>query len=504
MQQRCSALFLLVLISSVTSLINNRLRIRSHHSIQLNLQLSDFPSAPLEDSLSIIQSSSENGFDLVQIANAITIITGGLLFYAYESRPRGASQDNLIEVKKSENIANQLGVYAKTFIPANTVIGTYPGYVKEATKVFDSKNDQKAIDASKKYIWMLTSDLVIDPTNNDGVVPLEYNYFGLIKIPTTMSRINEPPLGKDCNAYSRDESGYEVQIVAERNIFPGDEIFIDYGRGYDRSEYSIDDEEDKKAVKKEQQMKKDKEMEEEEYMKINPIVGGSTIDQDTSISDGFLSKLSKKDTYSKESGIMSPEEASRMFSEQGDTMFASDEDRALIESITGKSKVATGAQRATQKKVPPPSRATNENTASDDDLLKTFMSQIGRNEPGSDENIDIDDIFGSNAGLKMPTGPPPGWKPSSVSSGTPSSISGAGGGMESTQIKQPVMSPAEAEDLQRRMDAMTDEQIEKVFAKLRNTMQGQMQDDLQKKLTEGSGEDMLNAMESAAGQVTSR
>lgn len=452
-------------------------------SFRLNLQLSDFPQAPIEESLSVIDS----GFDFAQIANAITIIGGGLIFYTYDNRPRGSALDNLIEVRKSEAIANQLGVFAKTFIPADTVIGTYPGYVKDSKTVFDTKNGEKAIAAAKKYTWMLTPDLVLDPTNNDGTVPLEIVYFGVSKIPTTLSRINEPPPGKDCNCFSRDEAGYSVQIVTEKNIFPGDEIFIDYGRSYDRSDYVKDaaGEEGKKAMKKVEEMRRDKEIEEIEYMKITPIVGGNS-DQDTTISDGFLSKLSKKDQYSESSGIISPEEGSKIFSEQGDTMFASDEDKELIDSMMGKNAKVPTVGRGTKKKYSPSSRADSD-LSSDDELLKSLMLQIGREEEGG-EYPDPDDIFGSNKGLKIPSGAPPASNAAPVSTGsavnTSSAVSGEGGSTEPTQVKKPVMSPAEAEDLQRRMDAMTDAQIEQLFKKMTDLTKAQLQDDLQKKLTD--------------------
>ena len=58
-------------------------------------------------------------------------------------------------------------------------------------------------------------------------------FFGLGKVPTTMARLNEPPRGSDCSAFSRDEPGGTIQIITERDLFAGDEVFIDYGRGYD-------------------------------------------------------------------------------------------------------------------------------------------------------------------------------------------------------------------------------------------------------------------------------
>ena len=68
-------------------------------------------------------------------------------------------------------------------------------------------------------MWQLDDDQVLDPTNADGVLEGELTYlFGLIKIDTTVARINEPPVGGDCNVYTRiDGSG--VRVIAERDIF---------------------------------------------------------------------------------------------------------------------------------------------------------------------------------------------------------------------------------------------------------------------------------------------
>jgi hypothetical protein len=86
-------------------------------------------------------------------------------------------------------------------------------------------------------MYALNEEQVIDPTNADGTVDLEITFlFGLIKVDTTIARINEPPVGGDVNVFTRiDATG--VSVIAERNIFNGEEVFMDYGRVYDRSDY---------------------------------------------------------------------------------------------------------------------------------------------------------------------------------------------------------------------------------------------------------------------------
>ena len=42
--------------------------------------------------------------------------------------------------------------------------------------------------------------------------------FGLLKVDTTLARINEPSVGGDCNVYTKID-GTGVLVIAERNIF---------------------------------------------------------------------------------------------------------------------------------------------------------------------------------------------------------------------------------------------------------------------------------------------
>lgn len=95
---------------------------------KLKLSLDDFvtnDSVPDQFALGSIVSS-----DLLNTLQNTAIIVSGILYFAYEGRPRGSARDDLLEVRKSKLIKNNLGVFAKTFIPAGTVIGTYPGYIK--------------------------------------------------------------------------------------------------------------------------------------------------------------------------------------------------------------------------------------------------------------------------------------------------------------------------------------------------------------------------------------
>ena len=57
-------------------------------------------------------------------------------------------------------------------------------------------------------------------------------------VPTILCRINEPPIGRDVNVVTdEDRDQRQVTFVLERDVFAGEEFFIDYGLSYDRSMY---------------------------------------------------------------------------------------------------------------------------------------------------------------------------------------------------------------------------------------------------------------------------
>jgi len=111
-------LFLTAHICFTSSLFrhNPSLTFRKYQRLQLNL--GDFPTEPVTSS------------NLVNDIQNAAIILSGLAYIVYERRPRGSARNDLIEIKKSKAISNNLGVFAKKFIPEGTTIGIYPGYLK--------------------------------------------------------------------------------------------------------------------------------------------------------------------------------------------------------------------------------------------------------------------------------------------------------------------------------------------------------------------------------------
>lgn len=58
------------------------------------------------------------------------ILAGISAFLLYEKRPRGSSRIDLIDTRRSSIPNANYGVFAKTFIPKETVLGDYPGYIR--------------------------------------------------------------------------------------------------------------------------------------------------------------------------------------------------------------------------------------------------------------------------------------------------------------------------------------------------------------------------------------
>eukprot|EP00977_Amphora_coffeiformis_P006925 scaffold1510_cov163-Amphora_coffeaeformis.AAC.4 len=117
----------------------------------------------------------------------------------------------------------------------------------------DALSHGSFIDLCNPQIWRFSDNaFVIDPTNEVGKVDevcvggrdglpgsqwLFRNVFDL-SVPTTLCRINEPPLGKDVNVVTEEDQNRRCVIfVLERDVTVGEELFIDYGLSFDRSMY---------------------------------------------------------------------------------------------------------------------------------------------------------------------------------------------------------------------------------------------------------------------------
>lgn len=208
----------------------------------------------------ILHATAINDFtDIITGSKSIlTQISSCLVSYiscvAYFDRPRGKlivdQPDKALLVQKSQVDGAGLGLFAGTFLPKGTVLGTYPGVVRPLEKYRKKKLED--FPNSSFYIWSNYQKLyVIDPTDSMGTLP-DLCYGGTDDYPlselilslnpqpasTKLARINEPPLGLDCNVCSiEDGDKQEVRFVTRRDVFEGEEFFLDYGSLYDRTSY---------------------------------------------------------------------------------------------------------------------------------------------------------------------------------------------------------------------------------------------------------------------------
>ena len=162
--------------------------------------------------------------------------------------------DGCLRVGQSNVPGAGLGLFAANSLPKGTVLGTYPGVVlplqqhSSSLKVANYPN-------CLGYIWRFTDNqFVIDPTHEDGKLgefcyggnpsqPFSVIFFNnplgkLWEVPTALCRINEPPKGKDVNVVTAEDlESRTVTFALERDVYEGEELYIDYGLHYDRTGY---------------------------------------------------------------------------------------------------------------------------------------------------------------------------------------------------------------------------------------------------------------------------
>lgn len=89
------------------------------------------PAVSNPDVVAQLQQYTQSSDDNQLIANTALLVSAGLAYTLYQNRPRGEARNELLQVRKSANIARNLGVHARTFIPKETVLGRFPGYIRD-------------------------------------------------------------------------------------------------------------------------------------------------------------------------------------------------------------------------------------------------------------------------------------------------------------------------------------------------------------------------------------
>ena len=174
---------------------------------------------------------------------------------AYFDRPRGKvlieNPSSALRIGPSQIPNAGLGLYASRNLPKGTKLGTYPGVVRPLQKSLKKLMYHPQCEA---YIWRFTDNSkIIDPTDSEGNIQnicfggSEETPFSLFfmknimkfSVETTLTRINEPPVGfGGCNVCANEDlNKREVLFEVIRDINEGEELYMDYGISYDRSSY---------------------------------------------------------------------------------------------------------------------------------------------------------------------------------------------------------------------------------------------------------------------------
>eukprot|EP00986_Skeletonema_menzelii_P001354 scaffold366_cov153-Skeletonema_menzelii.AAC.16 len=188
-------------------------------------------------------------------ASASISLTYLSLLLAFD-RPRGRltipDAANSLVINQSRVPNAGLGLFLSKSYPEGTVLGTYPGVLRPAEQFYSTKC--RMYPQAVGYSWRFTdSKYVLDPTDDEGNIDM-YCYGGgdtlsnmafktilsFMRVGTELTRINEPPIGAGgCNVSARENlERREVVFTLCRNVVAGEELFLDYGLDYDRSNYA--------------------------------------------------------------------------------------------------------------------------------------------------------------------------------------------------------------------------------------------------------------------------
>lgn len=286
-------------------------------------------------------------------------------------------------------------------------------------------------------------------------------------------------------------------------IFCSEELFIDYGPTFDRSDYP----------RNQSPPVQDVDMDDRKKIKIEPIVS-STSDANsgtpalvtTARKDGFLSQLAQNEAKYASSGILSPTDASKRFSAQGEAVFASAEDQELINSMCGKTDTTgtTGYKKA--KSTVPTVEDKKEFVGDMDDtfgLAEQLASIVGKDGASDALLIETNSAFSPPARVPRPSvfeqrrastteRSSAAGAESNKTSALSSAMAAKGVNKDAAAVARstpnqveggndvPPLSSEQAAALQRQLDSLTDEQVEQVFKRLRvSSMEKLVQQGLQ-------------------------
>ena len=95
--------------------------------------------------------------------------------------------------------------------------GSFPGVRYPKAEWITRKTGQEAALRSACYTWMLPAGYILDPTDADGnLLETLTGFGGIVRVPTLLALVNEPPPGVDTNLQTTIEKDKDVLFVAER------------------------------------------------------------------------------------------------------------------------------------------------------------------------------------------------------------------------------------------------------------------------------------------------
>lgn len=123
----------------------------------------------------------------------------------------------LLELKKSKIRNAGIGCFAKTTIPAGTIIGPYDG------KYMTLKQRNRVQDGT--YIWKITDNLFVDAKAFTKNNPLRY-------VNGAKTTLQKSKINCEVRFIGKDPSSLKVYYMTTKNILPGEELIISYGNNY--------------------------------------------------------------------------------------------------------------------------------------------------------------------------------------------------------------------------------------------------------------------------------
>ena len=209
------------------------------------------PTALFLATTSTLEDGSSPPLWVLRVTSALASYIG---LVTYLDRPRGTLnlEPHQYEIRPSSVEGAGLGLYTTQDLDKNTVLGSYPGVVLPLSQ--NSAKLQK-YPHCEAYVWRFSdSKQIIDPTDERGNiqdycrggnpnVPFSTIICQILtkSVPNTLCRINEPPKGKDVNVITEENlKDRTVTFVLWRNVYAGEELFMDYGLSYDRSGYGAE------------------------------------------------------------------------------------------------------------------------------------------------------------------------------------------------------------------------------------------------------------------------